>query len=253
MTDKPLILVTNDDGINAVGLDALREALSDLGDVYVVAPDREASAAGHSITLHNLLRINEISDKVVSIEGTPTDCVLIATLKVLPRKPDLIVSGINRGGNMGDDVTYSGTVSAALEGTLLDIPSFAISLVTVDRWDFTTSGEFAARLAGEIFERGLPPTTLLNVNVPDVPREEIAGVRITRQGRRLYQDEIVEKIDPRGRPYYWIGAGEPHWRIEPGTDYYAVSNKYISVTPLHIDMTNHEQIPEIRDWNLAHE
>src|SRR5689334_20518394 len=221
-----IILVCNDDGIRSEGIQTLARALDPLGDVYVVAPDREQSAAGHSLTLHRPLRVEEISPRQFAIDGTPTDCVNLAVSGILPGRPGLVVSGINKGANLGDDITYSGTVSAAIEGTLLGIPSLAISLASLtsrdrDAFEFGAAAEFAARLVAEVIARPLAANTLLNVNVPAIPRGEMAGFRVTRQGKRRYGEALVEKIDPRGKKYYWIGGDELGFIDEPGTDFAA--------------------------------
>ena len=202
-----LILVTNDDGIQSPGIVTLADSLSELGRVVVVAPDRERSAVGHALTLHSPLRAEEIMTDFFSVDGTPTDCVHLGIHGLLETRPDLVVSGINRGGNMGDDITYSGTVSAALEATLMGVPGIALSLVSdsFEMSDFQTAASFANALCRFVFEHGLPPDTYLNVNVP---AGRTKGVKITRQGKRIYDHAVVEKTDPRGRKYYWIGGGE---------------------------------------------
>lgn len=241
-----VILVSNDDGIWAAGIRALETALAALGEVWTVAPDREQSATSHSLSLHRPLRVEEVGPRRLAVDGTPTDAVNLAVNGLLPERPVLVVSGVNHGGNMGDDITYSGTVSAAMEGTLLGIPSIAVSLVCRGVGaDFTPAARFAARLAGEVLQRRLPRDTLLNVNVPDLPEPEMRGYVITRQGRRRYGDAIVEKVDPRGKKYYWIGGSDLGFVAEEGTDFVAVDSGYISVTPLHLDLTNYRSIQEI--------
>ena len=241
---KPVILVSNDDGIDSEGIIALASSLKRAGEVYVVAPDRERSAAGHSLTLHKPLRVDEVGRRMYAVNGTPTDCINLAVNGILPKRPDLVVSGINKGANLGDDVTYSGTVSAAMEGTLLDIPSFAVSLATKRKLPFEAAANFAVKLARHILRHGLPRDTLLNVNVP--PTKTIKGYRITRQGKRIYDNAIIEKVDPRGKKYYWIGGNELKWEGDHETDFYAVSKKYISITPVHLDMTNYDSIVELK-------
>jgi 5'-nucleotidase len=240
MDSRPLLLVSNDDGIHSLGLAALEAAMQEVGEVVVVAPDREQSACSHSLTLHRPLRIDQIGETRYVVDGTPTDCVNLAINGLLPRRPALVVSGINKGANLGDDVTYSGTVSAAMEGTLLGVPSIALSLIGRHDFAFEAAATFARRVAGWVLERGLPPDTLLNVNVPQLadgaaPR----GVALTRMGRRRYGDAIVEKVDPRGRKYYWIGGEELDFLEEEGTDFFAVRQGLISVTPIHLDLTNY--------------
>jgi 5'-nucleotidase len=226
----------------------LASALAPIGTVYVVAPDRERSASSHSLTLHRPLRVSQLGPRVYAIDGTPTDCISLAVHKLLPRKPDLIVSGINRGCNLGEDVTYSGTVSAAMEGTLLGIPSMAVSLAAKNKFNFTAASAVALQLAKKILKEGLPKDTLLNVNVPSVRR--LKGYRITTQGKRYFGDVVVEKLDPRGNKYYWIGGEVDRWEGGPGCDFYAIEKSYISVTPLHLDLTNHSSMQALKDWNL---
>ena len=241
---KKLILVSNDDGIHSEGIKKLASALRRVGEVYVVAPDREQSAVSHSLTMHRPLRVNEVGKGVYAIDGTPTDCVTIAVNGILPGKPDLVVSGINKGGNLGEDVSYSGTVSAAMEGTLLDIPSIAVSLVARDKFDFTSAAKFAARLARHVLRHGLPKDTFLNVNVPMI--KNIKGYRITKQGKRYFSDTVIEKTDPRGKKYYWIGGNMVRWEGGKEADFHAISKGYISITPLHLDMTNYSSIAEMK-------
>jgi len=224
--------------------------LAPLGEVWVVAPDREQSAASHSLSLYRPLRVEEVGLRRIAVDGTPTDCVNLAINGILPARPALVASGINHGGNLGDDITYSGTVSAAIEGTLLGVSSIAISLVTRDRGDFSAAASFAARLAAVVLKRGLPRDTLLNVNVPGVPAAELRGCAVTRQGRRRYGDAIVEKVDPRGKKYYWIGGDDLGFVPEEGTDCTAAASNYISVTPLHLDLTNYASLPQIAELEL---
>jgi 5'-nucleotidase len=233
------ILVCNDDGIQSEGLAALEAAIRNLGETYIVAPERERSTMSHALTLHRPLRVHEVEPRRFSIDGTPTDCVKVALSGLLPVRPDLVVSGINKGPNLGDDIIYSGTVSAAIEGTLLGIPSIAVSLVTFMNFFFAEAAEFSLELARRVMRSGLPNGTLLNVNVPPLRREEIKGWKITRQGKRRYDEKIVERVDPRGRKYYWIGADAMDFDHENGTDCVAIHEGYISVTPLKVDLTDH--------------
>ena len=242
------ILVSNDDGIYAPGMQILAKRLAPLGEVYVIAPDRERSAASHSLTLDRPLLVEEIKERMFSVNGTPTDCVSIGVKGILKERPDLVVSGINKGGNLGDDITYSGTVSAAIEGTLLGIPSMAVSLVAWEDFLFQTAAEFAALLAERIGREGLPRDTLLNINVPNLHADDVKGMKVTRQGKRTYTDEAMEMVDPRGKKYYWVGGGEPVWEAGDDTDYAAVSAGYVSVTPLHLDLTNFSALEEIKGW-----
>jgi 5'-nucleotidase len=231
------ILVTNDDGYFSAGLKALAEALKAVGDVTVVAPEREASAVGHALTLRHPLRLETIGDRIFAVDGTPTDCVNIALSQVLDAKPDLIVSGINKGLNIGDDVTYSGTVAGALEGALLGYPAMAVSLAfTKDAWDFGPAAAVAARFAASLLEHPLPSRTFLNVNVP---QGAIVGVRTTIQAKRNHITKIDRRLDPRERPYFWIEEAEDDWQVDPRSDHHAILDGYVSVTPLQPDLTDH--------------
>jgi 5'/3'-nucleotidase len=234
---RPLFLVTNDDGVSADGIHALAEGVLAVGDVVVVAPDRERSAAGHSLTLHHPLRATELSKDRYVVDGTPTDCVNWGTHYLLrKRKPDAILSGINFGLNLGDDVTYSGTVSAAFEGAILGIPAIAFSQEIAPGFTFDAAARFASEMALAILKHPLRPGTLLNVNVP---AGRVRGVRAVKMGRRIYQEGVLEKLDPRGKKYYWIGAAAPTGEPEAGTDLWAIAEKFISVTPLHLDLTDY--------------
>jgi 5'-nucleotidase len=241
-----VILVSNDDGIRSEGLLALERSLAKVAQLYTVAPDREQNAMSHALTLHRPLRVQEAGRRRLCVDGTPTDCVKLAVTGLLPVRPDLVVSGINRGPNLGDDVVYSGTVSAAIEGTLLGIPSIAVSLVAFKDFAFEAAADFAASLAERVLERGLPAGTLLNVNVPLGPARELKGWRVTRQGKRHYSETVVERVDPRGKKYYWIGGDDLGFAYEEGTDCVAVHEGYISVTPLRVDMTSYESLDTVR-------
>jgi len=244
------ILITNDDGIDSPGLSALGAALHDLGRIITVAPDRDKSAVSHSLTMHKPLRIVHHGKDSFSVDGTPTDCVAIGLQKILSTPPDLLVSGINMGANIGDDISYSGTVAAALEATMHSIPSMAISCASgVD--EYTQSAAIAARLAAEVLQRGLPENTLLNVNIP--AQTTIKGLRVTRQGRSLWRDSIHETIDPWGKKLFWIGGGRAVTDSAADTDHYAISSGYVSITPIHLDKTNHEGIIHLKeDWHLEY-
>jgi 5'-nucleotidase len=248
-TDK-VILVSNDDGVHSPGLHHLVEALQEVGEVYAVAPDRERSAASHALTLHKPLRVEEIRKGVFSVNGTPTDCVNLGVLFLLKEKrPALVVSGINKGGNLGDDVTYSGTVSAAMEGTLLGIPSIAISQLGEGPYHFETAAHFAVNLSRLVLDEGLEKDVFLNVNVPNLPPERIKGTQITSLGKRIFNDStILENIDPRGKKYYWIGASGMTWEMRKNSDHEAVEQGAISVTPLHLDLTHHPTIERLHQW-----
>ncbi len=241
-----MILVTNDDGVYSPGIQILAKRLRAFDSVVIVAPDRERSAAGHSMTLHRPLLIEEIKESMYCVNGTPTDCVNIAVKGLLKDTPRLIVSGINKGPNLGDDVTYSGTVAAAIEGILLGIPSIAVSVVARENFRFAEAAEVAFQTAVRVLEQGIVPGTLLNINVPNLSINDIQGTRITRLGKRVYHQMTVERVDPRGKKYYWIGSGEPDWEREEGTDLDAVNKNMVSVTPLHLDLTHYPSFQQLR-------
>ncbi len=244
------ILVTNDDGVSSQGIKALSAALSAIDEVWVVAPDRDQSAVSHSVTLQRPLRIDELSERVYAVDGTPTDCVILAIRGIMKAPPRLVVSGINHGANLGDDITYSGTVSAAMEATLLGVPAIAVSLIGHADFDFSAAAAFATTLANTFLRDGLPPDTLLNVNVPNRPANTIKGFLLSHQGKRRYNEAIIEKTDPRGRKYYWIGGGRPEIEAADGSDFAAVDAGYISVTPLHLDLTNYASLERFRSLRV---
>jgi 5'-nucleotidase len=240
----PRILVTNDDGIYSEGLRKLAVALAPLGEVIIVAPDREQSAASHALTLNRPLRLLQVETNEWIVDGTPTDCVNLAVLKLMKdARPDIVVSGINFGANLGDDVTYSGTISAAFEGALLHIPSIALSALVGEHFSFDRSVTFAVALTRWALEHHRDHHIILNVNFPV---GDVTGVRVTRLGQRVYSEGVIERLDPRGRAYYWIGGGPPSWETEEGTDFDAVQNGYISITPLHLDLTHHESLARLK-------
>jgi 5'-nucleotidase len=240
MTQMRRILVTNDDGVHSEGIRLLAEALAPFGEITIVAPIQEASAIGHALTLRRPLRIETAGPRTFAIDGTPTDCVNIAITHVLKGKPDLIVSGINKGWNLGDDVTYSGTVSGALEGALLGIPSIAVSAARVkDECDFRPGAAAAEQIAAAVLQHGMPRFTLLNVNVPIGASK---GFKTTVQAKRNHVTVVSERMDPRHRPYYWIEEGENHWEFQDHSDYQAVSDGYVSVTPLQPALTAHDAL-----------
>lgn len=254
MTDKkPRILVTNDDGIHSPGLKKLAESLRSIGDVWIIAPDRERSAVSHSFTMHHPIRVQQLEERVYMIDGTPADCVMFGMRGFFSDPPNLVVSGINRGPNLGIDVVYSGTVAAAHEGHLCGVPSFAISM-NVPRdgdYHFESGARFAAILAKAIFNHHMPDGSFFNVNVPSLPWEQIKGVSITRLGQRIYHDRIIKRHDPQGREYYWIGGDEPTWVKADGTDFHALEMDKISITPLGNDFTQFHAIPELDRWNIS--
>jgi len=245
------ILVTNDDGYRSPGITALADALRPLGAVTIVAPVLEASAIGHALTLRRPLRLETIADDIFAVDGTPTDCVNIAIARVIGALPDLVVSGINKGWNLGDDVTYSGTIAGAFEGALLGVPSMAVSLqATKGPYDFGAAARAAATLAEALLQHPLPPRTFLNVNVP---AGRPKGVRVTVQAARNHITSVGERRDPKGRPYYWIEEGEDSWQPHDRSDYQAVHDGYVSVTPLHPDLTAHQALAAVEQLTLEAE
>jgi 5'-nucleotidase len=251
---RPHILVTNDDGIQSAGLLPLVRALRPLAQVTVVAPDHNWSAAGHSKTMHKPLRVwpTQLADgsSALTTTGSPSDCVALALLGLIPSKPDLVVSGINQGANVGHDLTYSGTVAAAMESVIAGISALAISLDSYESQEFETAARFAGILARQVIERSDGASLLLNVNVPNLTEDQIQGTQITRLGHRLYRDALVERKDPRGRAYYWIGGEPPTGLPESGTDVGALAAGYVSVTPIRLDLTEHSRLEALRDWPL---
>jgi len=253
----PLVLLTNDDGIFAPGINALRARMEQEEglEVWAVAPDRERSASGHAITMYRPLfpvRVN-IPGAVapcISVTGTPADAAKLAIEALLPRRPDLVISGINRGANLGTDIFYSGTVAAALEGPILGVPAIAVSLDSMTADDYSVAADFTAGLARRVLAEGLPEGTLLNVNVPARPRTEIKGVRVTRVGRRLYRDQWVRRVHPRGQEYYWMAGELAEVRNGRDSDVAAVEDGYISVTPIQLDLTRYDQIDRIGNWDI---
>ena len=247
------ILCTNDDGILAYGLECLVRAAEPLGEITVVAPDREQSATSHSLTLHHPVRPIRHAERRYQIDGTPTDCVMLAVQGLMPEPPDFVLSGINHGSNMGEDVLYSGTVSAAMEATVFGIPAVALSYTgRGDVEHLEAYGPLLERLLARILAQdGFPRETLLNVNLPPIPADQVKGVKVTRLGRRVFSDSFTRGTDPSGRPYFWIGGGRVEWAPAEGTDNHAVENGYVSVTPLHLDLTNHALIADVAAWGLT--
>ena len=249
------VLVTNDDGVDAPGIDALATALGDVARVTVIAPDRNWSASGHVKTMHRPLRVREGrlagGAPVLVTDGAPSDAIALGLLGVVPDPVDMVIAGINRGANFGHDITYSGTVTAAMEGVIGGVPAFAVSLDTYRSGaDYSVAADFAAYLAQVVARRGLPDGVVLNVNVPNLPLCEIQGVRVTRMGRRVYRDALVVREDPSGTPYYWIGGDPPTGVMEDGTDFAAIARGYISVTPIHLDFTAYDLLQPLAEWSL---
>ena len=250
---SPDILLTNDDGIHSPGLTVLENSLSAFANVFVVAPDRETSATSHRISLHQPLRYEQTGSKRYSVEGSPADCVILACLRILKHRPALVISGVNRGLNLGDDINYSGTVSAAFEAALQGIPAIAVSTFATENTDFVAAGQVTSRLAHRLLEHGLPPDVVLNVNFP---QKWNGSVRLTRQGRQATQGVLVQNRDPRGREYFWLDEkiartnGDaanvpPHTLM---TDFVAVAAGFVSVSPLHLDRTAHAHVKRLTDW-----
>lgn len=242
------ILVSNDDGVYSPGIQKLAQALGEIAEVTVVAPDRDRSAASNSLTLSKPIRIKERANGMIAVEGTPTDCVHLAITGLLEEKPDMVVSGINDGANLGDDILYSGTVAAAMEGRYLGLPAIAISLVGEEQKHVDTAALVAKNLVLRIQENPLPASTILNVNVPDVPIEELQGFEVTRLGSRHSAEDVVQQTDPRGKSIYWIGPPGPEQDAGVGTDFYAVRHKIVSITPLQLDLTHYESFHKIAGW-----
>lgn len=256
MEKKLSILVSNDDGILSDGLGALVKELRTIADVTIVAPDSQQSAVGHAITVHRPLRMREVKKDGVffgyALDGTPADCVKLATRNIMKQKPDLVISGINHGSNTAISVIYSGTVSAATEGTILGIPSFAVSLTTFEpNADFTYAAKFAKQLALKVVQNGLPNGTLLNVNVPAVPENEINGVVITRQGKSVWNDEFEARRDPGNKQYFWLKGELVELDEEEDIDQRAILNNKVSVTPIQFDLTNYVMLDTLRSWKLT--
>lgn len=255
MSNKPKILVTNDDGIYAPGIHALYTAMTRVGEPYVVAPDSEKSAVGHAITLSDPLRVSEFEKNGKffgwAVNGTPADCVKLGVKAILNFRPDLIVSGINQGSNTATNVIYSGTVSAATEGAIMGIPSIAFSLTTFKRVDLSFATELAEKLARVVLEKGLPPGRLLNVNIPPVPKSQIKGIKITRQGKGRFEESFEKRVDPMNRTYYWLSGTKLFLDTDEDIDEVAVHNRYVSITPLQYDLTASELIPVLEEWNLS--
>ena len=266
-----LILVTNDDGIDAPALFPLKKALDTIADTLVFAPDHNWSASGHPKTMHKILR----ADRITLPDGTqgyvssapPPDCVALAVLGVVERKPDMVVSGINHGANLGYDVFYSGTVAAAVEATIEGLPALAISRERIEddaeavsrgfhdrtkkeELDYTPITTFCTRLAQKVMDHGLPANTFLNVNIPCIPWPDVKGIELTCLGRRVYRDKLISRKDPRGRPYYWIGGLSPKGVADHGTDIWALANNLISITPINLDITDHHLLEDLKRWKL---
>jgi len=247
------ILLTNDDGIYSEGIQTLKSQLDNIAEVIVIAPDRERSTVGHAMTLHKPLRIRQVKvnggSGGYSVNGTPTDCIVIGLLEIMkPQRPDLIVSGINRGPNLGNDIIYSGTVSAAMEGAMRNIPSLAVSIAAYEDFKFESAALFTKKLISHLIKDNLPHNLILNINIPNIDYDSIEGIEITKTGKRVYQDELKIIYDPQGATHYWLGGDLPEGKIEPDTDFEAIYNHKVSITPLSLDLTNYNIMPKVKDW-----
>ena len=242
------VLLSNDDGYEAPGIKALADGLRELADITVVAPDRDRSGASNSLTLDFPIRARDVDERVIRVDGTPTDCVHLAITGLLEEEPDMVISGINSGANMGDDVLYSGTVAAAMEGRFLGLPAIAISLVGPEFNHYQTAAQVARLIVYQLQAEPLPQDTILNINVPDVPWEQVAGIEATRLGHRHKAEPVIKSRDPRGRDIYWVGPPGAEQDAGPGTDFYALRNNKVSVTPIQVDLTRHESIDKVNHW-----
>ncbi len=242
------ILISNDDGYRAPGLACLASTLSRHARISVVVPDRDRSGASNSLTLENPIRISELDNGFIRVNGTPTDCVHLAITGLLEEEPDMVVSGINAGANLGDDVLYSGTVAAAMEGRFLGFPAMAVSLAGQECQHFETAARVVEKMLAHLQSEPLPPDIILNVNVPDVPWERLAGLRVTRLGHRHKAEPVIRMMDPRGKPIYWVGPSGPEQDAGEGTDFHAVRNRFASVTPLQVDLTRHSALGMMEEW-----
>lgn len=245
------ILISNDDGFLAPGINLLAKVLGEIAEITVVAPDRNRSGASNSLTLDNPLRMMTMENGFISVNGTPTDCVHLAVTGLLTEMPDMVVSGINEGSNLSDDVLYSGTVAAATEGRFLGLPSIAVSLSGPKCLHYDTAAQVAKMLVMRISKDPLPRDTILNVNVPDLPMSELRGFQVTRLGTRHVAEPIVKALDPRGRKIFWVGQPGPEQDAGPGTDFYAVNMGYVSITPLHLDLTQYKVFEQLSGWIRA--
>ncbi len=242
------LLLSNDDGIHAMGLNLLAKALAPLGKISVVAPNRNRSAASNSLTLERPIRAQEIAENWYSVDGTPTDCVHLAITGLLKDEPDIVVSGINAGANLGDDVIYSGTVAAAMEGRFLGLPAVAISLASFQPKYMLDAAQVSTELISRLTETTIPGDVIININIPDIAKSELKGVQTTRLGNRHKAEPVIETQDPRGNPIYWVGAAGPEQDAGIGTDFYAVNNSYVSVSPMHLDLTHYKAMEDVENW-----
>jgi 5'-nucleotidase len=248
------ILVSNDDGIDSAGIHSLAEALKEIAEVTVVAPHKEQSAVGHAITMQTPLRVFEYQRNGsffgYAVDGTPADCIKIGIRNLMTAPPDLVISGINHGSNTAINIIYSGTVSAAREGAIMEVPSIAISITSYRVWDFSYAAKVAKHLAQEVYKRKLPSGTMLNVNVPNLPEEEIKGILLTKQGKSKWDDIYEKRVDPYGRNYYWLTGSLMAVDVDPDLDQAAIKNNYVSISPIHFDLTDYNTFDRMRDWKI---
>lgn len=245
-------LLSNDDGYRAPGLNTLADVMSSLGDLSIVAPDRNRSGASNSLTLDLPLQVTEYDEQRFFVNGTPTDCVHIAITGLLDQQPDMVISGINNGANLGDDVLYSGTVAAAMEGRFMGLPAIAVSLVGENPVHYSTAAHVVKKLVENMHVKPLPANTILNINVPDLPHDQLRGTRVTRLGQRHKSEPVIKSADPRGRPIYWIGPAGPEQDAGDGTDFHAVREGYVSITPLQVDLTHYASLESLQSWIEQH-
>jgi 5'-nucleotidase len=245
-----IILISNDDGINSDGISCLEKSLKNLGQLWTVAPDRPQSAMSRALTLSMPLKATRLSDNRFMVNGTPSDCVNIAINKLMPVKPDIMISGINCGANLCDDISYSGTVAAAFEATILGIPAVAVSLASRKNCDFKPAAEFIKNIIPKVISNGLPENTFLNINIPDTKGNRIIGAKITHQGKSLYENIITERTDPRGEKYFWIGGDGTSYADIAGSDADAIKNNYASITPINTDLTDYSALEVLKKWGI---
>ena len=242
------LLLSNDDGIQAIGLKYLADSLSKIGKITVVAPNRNHSASSNSLTLDRPSRAQKLSENWYSVDGTPTDCVHLAITGLINEEPNIVVSGMNAGANLGDDVIYSGTVAAAMEGRFLGLPAVAISITSFQPSYFEDAAQMSYEMISKLTTTQLPNDVIININIPDLPKEEINGIQTTRLGNRHKAEPVIQAEDPRGKPIYWVGAAGPEQDSGPGTDFHAIKNGYVSVSPMHLDLTHYKVMQEVSDW-----
>ncbi len=242
------LLLSNDDGIHATGLKLLANALAPLGKITVVAPNRDRSASSNSLTLERSIRAQTVEENWYSVDGTPTDCVHLAITGLIEDEPDIVVAGINNGANLGDDVIYSGTVAAAMEGRFLGLPAVAISVASFQPRFLEAAAQVSHELIAKLSTTQLPKDVIININIPDLPKQELKGIQTTRLGNRHKAEPVIKSEDPRGKPIYWVGSAGPELDAGPGTDFHAIKNGYVSVSPMHLDLTHYKAMQDVAEW-----